>query len=404
VKQACHPVIHGDRDHQQPVPVSAGSGLALRLRPRQTSIYRRLAEIGALSAAREDTLAEAGRSGQRRVEAQYMRRSTCTINYGKDLPLAQGIKLILLKIGTVLEDPTLEMSSSSALSSVENQLNNQQPLSPQVSGVQTRMSKISDFDIGCPLGKGKFGNVYLAKEKKHDFLVALKILFKSQLVKGRMEHQLHREIEIMSHLRHPHILQLYTMFYDQKRIYLVLEYAFRGQMYSLLTRMGRFSEAEVRHLTYIKPENLLLGFYYELKLADFGWSACTRHRSGGEPCGTSGLPAARDGVTHDESVDVWTMGVLWATRCCTARHRSRTKRSMGPKNESLWWTSPSPSTSLLLPENLISRILRKAPKDRISLQDIQCHPWIDSTRTKSVDTNPSHLESYAARGFQSDDE
>ena len=31
------------------------------------------------------------------------------------------------------------------------------------------------FDIGKPLGKGKFGSVYLAREKKEKFIVAIKV-------------------------------------------------------------------------------------------------------------------------------------------------------------------------------------------------------------------------------------
>lgn len=34
---------------------------------------------------------------------------------------------------------------------------------------------MDDFDIGKPLGKGKFGNVYVAREKKSKFIVALKV-------------------------------------------------------------------------------------------------------------------------------------------------------------------------------------------------------------------------------------
>ncbi|XP_060066434.1 aurora kinase A-like, partial [Ylistrum balloti] len=33
---------------------------------------------------------------------------------------------------------------------------------------------LEDFDIGRPLGKGKFGNVYLAREKSTKYVVALK--------------------------------------------------------------------------------------------------------------------------------------------------------------------------------------------------------------------------------------
>uniref|UniRef100_A0AC34Q1Y8 Aurora kinase n=1 Tax=Panagrolaimus sp. JU765 TaxID=591449 RepID=A0AC34Q1Y8_9BILA len=61
--------------------------------------------------------------------------------------------------------------------------------------------KLSDFDIGRPLGKGKFGNVYLARDKNKKYVVALKILFKSQLVKSNVAHQLVREIEIQCHLK-----------------------------------------------------------------------------------------------------------------------------------------------------------------------------------------------------------
>merc|ERR1712147_84345 len=80
---------------------------------------------------------------------------------------------------------------------------------------------LHDFDIGKPLGRGKFGSVYMAREQKSKFIVALKVLFKSQLLKAQVEHQLRREIEIQSHLRHPHILRLYGYFYDNKRVFLI---------------------------------------------------------------------------------------------------------------------------------------------------------------------------------------
>ena len=38
--------------------------------------------------------------------------------------------------------------------------------------------------------------MYLAREKRSKYIVALKVLFKSQLQKGGVEHQLRREIEI----------------------------------------------------------------------------------------------------------------------------------------------------------------------------------------------------------------
>lgn len=101
---------------------------------------------------------------------------------------------------------------------------------------------IDDFEIGRPLGKGKFGNVYLAREKKSHFIVALKVLFKSQIEKEGVEHQLRREIEIQAHLQHPNILRLYNYFYDRRRIYLILEYAPRGELYKELQKSHTFDE------------------------------------------------------------------------------------------------------------------------------------------------------------------
>ena len=44
-----------------------------------------------------------------------------------------------------------------------------------------RQWNIEDFSLGKPLGKGKFGNVYLAKQKVSNVPVALKVLFKAPM-------------------------------------------------------------------------------------------------------------------------------------------------------------------------------------------------------------------------------
>lgn len=84
--------------------------------------------------------------------------------------------------------------------------------------------------------------MYLARLKDNRFIVALKVLFKSQLEKEGMEHQLRREIEIQAHLQHPNILRLYNYFHDASRIYLVLEYAPRGELYKELQKCRTFDE------------------------------------------------------------------------------------------------------------------------------------------------------------------
>merc|ERR1712126_213694 len=45
-----------------------------------------------------------------------------------------------------------------------------------------------------------------------------------------------------SHMRHPHILRLFGWFHDPKKIYLILEFAAKGELYKELTSAGHLSE------------------------------------------------------------------------------------------------------------------------------------------------------------------
>ncbi|CAG5051008.1 unnamed protein product [Parnassius apollo] len=77
--------------------------------------------------------------------------------------------------------------------------------------------------------------------KKSHYVVALKILFKSQILDSEMEHQVRSEVEIQCRLRHLNILRMYGYFHDEK-IYLGLEYAKHGALYKLFEEHERFDE------------------------------------------------------------------------------------------------------------------------------------------------------------------
>ena len=199
---------------------------------------------------------------------------------------------------------------------------------------QPKKFHLGMFEIGKPLGKGKFGRVYLAKERTSGFVCALKVLHKSELQQGKVEKQVRREIEIQSNLRHPNILRLYGHFHDSKRVFLILEYAGKGELYKHLRKETRFPEWKAaqyiaqmaaalkylhkKHVMHrdIKPENILVGIHGEIKISDFGWSVHAPNNRRNTMCGTLDYlppemikPGSQENF-YSQAVDLWSLGVL----------------------------------------------------------------------------------------------
>ncbi|KAG2533033.1 hypothetical protein JM16_000181 [Phytophthora kernoviae] len=107
--------------------------------------------------------------------------------------------------------------------------------------------EMDDFLVTKNLGQGKFGNVYLAKEKCSNVTVALKVLFKSPLTRDGGASNLKREVEIQVRLRHPNILRMHGYFYDESCVYLVLEYAPYGELYKELAKEKFFTDTTAAH-------------------------------------------------------------------------------------------------------------------------------------------------------------
>jgi len=254
---------------------------------------------------------------------------------------------------------------------------------------------LQDFEIGKPLGRGKFGKVYLARERRTKYIVALKVLSKSQLLKSGVEHQLRREIEIQAHLRHRHILRMYGYFFDNKNIYLILEYSPGGELYKKLTARGQFSErtsarfisdlstamryCHSKHVIHrdIKPENLLLGAKNDVKIADFGWSVHAPTSRRNTLCGTLDYlpPEMVEGREHDEQVDTWALGVLLYEFLVgsppfeTDSHSATYRRI---QRVDIRWPSGMPDDA----KDLISKLLKKDPRQRLPLECIPRHPFV----------------------------
>ncbi|KAF7991984.1 hypothetical protein HCN44_010785 [Aphidius gifuensis] len=262
---------------------------------------------------------------------------------------------------------------------------------------------LDDFEIGAPLGRGKFGRVYLAREKTTHYMVALKTLYKSELVNGRVEKQALREIEIQSHLRHPNILQLLTYFHDEKKIFLVLEFAANGELYKEMKRQPneRFNEHLSAKYTYqvadalifchknnvihrdIKPENLLIDADGNIKLADFGWSVHAPSSKRNTLCGTLDYlpPEIVQGQTYNIFIDHWCLGILcYEFLVGRPPFLSDSQQETYSKIKSVqikWPIQITPGA-----KDLISKLIKKHSHERIPLPAVKKHYWIVENKDK----------------------
>lgn len=122
---------------------------------------------------------------------------------------------------------------------------------------------------------------------------------------------------------------MYGFFFDEKRIYYILEYASHGELYEIFRKVKKFPEEKVAvyikqvilALMYlhglkiihrdIKPENILLCANDQIKVSDFGWSV---HSNSVRKtyCGTPDYicPEIARREDYDYRIDHWTLGVL----------------------------------------------------------------------------------------------
>ena len=105
----------------------------------------------------------------------------------------------------------------------------------QAGSDEVRQWQVDDFTIGKPLGKGKFGNVYLAKQKMSGCQVALKVLFKAQMQAADCVNMLRREVEIQCRLQHANLVHLAGLV----QLFYVLQRSFDSPLFSDISMTRR---------------------------------------------------------------------------------------------------------------------------------------------------------------------
>ena len=151
---------------------------------------------------------------------------------------------------------------------------------------RVRASLAGRFTIERELGRGGMATVYLARDLKHDRLVALKVL-RPELAASLGADRFLREIQVTAHLTHPNILPLLDSGRADEFLYYVTPYVEGESLRSRLERERqlpvdeavRLAAAVAGALDYahrhqiihrdIKPENILLEDGQAV-VADFG--------------------------------------------------------------------------------------------------------------------------------------
>jgi serine/threonine-protein kinase len=137
------------------------------------------------------------------------------------------------------------------------------------------------------LGRGGMATVYLARDLKHDRLVALKVL-RPELATTLGPERFQREIKLAARLQHPHILSVHDSGAAAGQLWFTMPYVEGESLRTRLSREGqlpieaalRITREAAEALQYahehgvihrdIKPENLLLTTDGNTFVADFG--------------------------------------------------------------------------------------------------------------------------------------
>jgi len=268
------------------------------------------------------------------------------------------------------------------------------------------------------LGTGATGKVKLGIDTGTGERVALKIMGKRPTSR-RQSDQNQREITAMTSLSHPNVLKL--LYYDYNLKYpksdgtfkdcvlLVIDLAQGGELFDFMMYTGSFEERIAKAYTRqllsalvtchtnaiyhrdLKPENLLLDAEYNLKVADFGYSAIQEGWEEGKllhtECGTRSYMAPEI-LAHQpyegRLTDTWSAGVVIFIMITGNPPFQLATRSdwwfnaLATGNVDRFWRAHMRSAPNISAEarDFLERMLKPEASDRATLRELLEHEWL----------------------------
>ncbi|HEX3233878.1 MAG TPA: protein kinase [Gemmatimonadales bacterium] len=249
------------------------------------------------------------------------------------------------------------------------------------------------YSLERELGQGGMATVYLARDVRHERLVALKVL-RPELAASLGPERFLREIKLAAQLQHPHILPLHDSGEAAGFLYYVMPYVEGESLRARLARQGELpvhdavkilievtdalAYAHGRGIVHrdIKPDNVLLSGRHAL-VTDFGVAKAVSEATGRQQLTTAGValgtPAymAPEQATADPGIDhradLYALGVMgYELIAGRPPFTGRTSQEVLAAQV----TQPPPPLSAQRPacppvlESILMKCLEKRPADR----------------------------------------
>jgi serine/threonine-protein kinase len=189
------------------------------------------------------------------------------------------------------------------------------------------------YELRDVIGSGGMALVYLARDRKLDSLVAVKLLADNLSADPELRERFRREAELARRLSHPNVVRVLGSGETDGRAFIVLEFVECGNLAEELARAGPLSRERVAELGAqaaaglahaherglvhrdVKPQNLLLAADGTLKVSDFGIAHAvdgTRLTAIGSVLGTAAYLAPEQARSEETTAacDVYALGVV----------------------------------------------------------------------------------------------